>query len=116
MTPTFLAMMFWYPDGTPTLGFWYATLIAVLMIASGVWSVIAPESFRTFYFNLLRSLRRIGIGRQATTNRLLAAGSQPIGWGWSSPASIRFWGVVAIAVAGGFMTWVVFYTVPGRVY
>lgn len=112
----FLAIMWRYADGTPTFGLWYAAAIALLMIASGVWSLIAPESFRTFYFKLLRSLRRVRIGRQATTNRLLAAGSQPIGWGWGSPASIRFWGAVAIAVAGGFMTWVVFYAVPGRAY
>jgi hypothetical protein len=116
MEPVFLAMMWRYADGTFTLGFWYAALIAVLMVASGVWSLIAPESFRTFYFNLLRSLRRVGIGRRATTNRLLSAGSRPIGWGWGSPASIRFWGVVEIALAAAFMAWVLFFTVPGHAY
>jgi hypothetical protein len=116
MQPVFLAMMWRYADGTFTFGFWYAALMALLMVASGVWSLIAPESFRTFYFNLLRSLRRVGIGRRATTNRLLAAGSRPIGWGWGSPTSIRLSGAVAIAIAAGFMTWVLVFTVPGRAY
>jgi hypothetical protein len=33
-----------------------------------------------------------------------------------SPASIRFWGVVEIAIAAGFMAWVLFFMVPGAVY
>jgi hypothetical protein len=109
--------MIWrYADGTLSFGFWYAAAVALLMVASGVWGLVAPESFRAFYFNLLRSLRRVGIGRRATTNRLIAAGSRPIGIGWSSPTSIRFWSVVEIALAAGFMTWVIFFTAPGVAY
>jgi hypothetical protein len=116
MTPVFLAMMWRYADRSFTFGFWYAALVALLMIASGVWSLVAPESFRAFYFNLLLSLRRVGIGKRATTNKLLNAGSRPIGLGWGSPASIRLLGAVALAVAVGFMTWVLFFTEPGRTY
>ncbi len=96
----FLAMMWWYPDGTPTFGFWYAAFIALLMITGGIWGLIAPESFRTVYFGLLR-------------NR---SGAPRMGWGWGSPTSIRLSSVLAIALATGFMSWVLFFTVPGRVY
>jgi hypothetical protein len=116
MTPIFLAMMFRYPDGTFTFNFWYACALWTLMAGAGVWSLVAPESFRDFYFKFLRDLRQVGIGRRATTKKLLEAGSRPIGWGWSSPRQIRFWGVVEIALASSFMTWVVFFTVPGRAY
>ncbi len=112
----FLAILWRYADGTFTFAFWYAAVLALLMGASGVWSLMAPESFRDFYFNVLRSLRRVRIGRRATTKRLLAAGSRPIGWGWGSPASIRFWGAVETTLAVGFMTWVLVFTVPGRAY
>jgi hypothetical protein len=115
-TPIFLAMMWRYADGTFTFGFWYAAAVALLLVTSGVWGLVAPESFRAFYFNLLRSVRRVGIGRRATTNKLVEAGSRPIGIGWSSPASIRFWSVVEIALAAGFMTWVIFFTAPGVAY
>jgi hypothetical protein len=116
MTLVFLAMMWRNADGSFTFGFWYVAVVAVLMFVSGTWSLVAPESFRVFYFNLLRSLRRVGMGRRATTDRLLDAGSRPIGWGWGSPDSIRFWGAVEIALAAGFMAWVLFFTVPGAVY
>jgi hypothetical protein len=114
--PVFLAIMWRYADGSFTLGFWYAAVVALLMGVSGIWSLVAPESFRAFYFNLMRSLRRVGIGRSATTIKLLNAGSRPIGWGWGSPASIRFWGVVGVALAAGFMAWVLFFAVPGVAY
>ena len=109
-------MMWRYADGSFTLGFWYAAAVALLMIGSGVWSLIAPASFRLVYFKFLRSLRRVKLGRRATTNKLLLEPSRPIGWGWGSPASIRFWGAVGIAIAVGFMTWIVFFTAPGVTY
>ncbi|SRR6266700_2877921 len=109
-------MMWRYADGTLSLGFWYAAAVALLMVASGVWGLVAPESFRAFYFNLLRRLRRVGVGRRATTNQLIATGSRPIGIGWSSHTSIRFWSVVEIGLAAGFMTWVIFFTAPGVAY
>lgn len=114
--PIFLAMMWRYADGTFTFGFWCAAAVALLLIASGVWGLVAPESFRAFYFNLLRSLRRVGIGRPATTKKLIEAGLRPIGMGWSSPTPIRFWSVVEIALAAAFMTWVIFFTAPGVAY
>jgi hypothetical protein len=116
VTPLFLAMVWRYADGSFTFGFWYAAVIALLMVASGIWSLVAPLSFRVFYFNMLRSLRRLAIGRRATTNKLVSGGSQSIGWGWGSPASIRFWGAVAIVLAAGFMAWILFFTVPGVAY
>src|SRR6266567_2324723 len=64
-------MMWRYADGTLSLGFWYAAAVALLMVASGVWGLVAPASFRAFYFNLLRRLRRVGVGRRATTNQLV---------------------------------------------
>jgi hypothetical protein len=103
----FLAMMWWYPNGTPTIGFWYAALVASLLIASGIWGLIAPESLRTFYFGLLRGIRTIRSDR---------ADLPSTGLGWGSPTSIRLSSVLAIALATGFMSWVLFFTVPGRVY
>ena len=103
----FLAMMWWYPDGTPTFGFWYAALIASLLIAGGIWGLFAPESLRTLYFRLLRGIRTIRSDRAEVPST---------GWGWGSPTSIRLSSVLAIALAAGFMTWVLFFTVPGRVY
>ena len=103
----FLAMMWWYPDGTPTFGFWYAAFIALLMIGGGIWGLVAPESFRTFYFRLVRSIRTI---------RSDQAKVPSTGWGWGSPTSIRLSSVLAIALAAGFMSWVLFFTVPGRAY
>ncbi|TMD93572.1 MAG: hypothetical protein E6I73_00075 [Chloroflexi bacterium] len=103
----FLAMMWWYPNGAPTIGFWYAALVASLLIAGGIWGLIAPESFRTFYFRLLRNIRTIRSDRAHVPST---------GWGWGSPTSIRLSSVLAIALAAGFMSWVLFFTVPGRVY
>jgi hypothetical protein len=103
----FLAMMWWYPDGTPTLGFWYAALIALLMIIGGIWGLVAPESLRAFYFRLVRSIRTIRSDRAKVPST---------GWGWGSPTSIRLSSVLAIALGSGFMGWVLFFTIPGRVY
>jgi len=106
LAPVFLAMMWRYADGSLTFNFWYVSAVALLMVASGIWSLVAPESFRVFYFNLVRKLSRVP-GQSAPLN---------MGWGWGSPTAIRVVGVVAIALAVGFMTWVVFFTVPGVAY
>lgn len=106
-TPIFLAMMWWYGDGTPTIAFWYAGTIALLMVAEGIWCLVAPESFRGFYLNLLRNTRRGLGGSSEMPGR---------GWWWSSAGRIRLGGAGAIAVAVVFITWVVFFTLPGRVY
>ena len=107
LSAMFLAMMWWYPNGAPTVGFWYAALVASLLIAGGIWGLIAPESFRTFYFRLLRNIRTIRSDRAHVPST---------GWGWGSPTSIRLSSVLAIALAAGFLSWVLFFTVPGRVY
>ena len=107
LSTMFLAMMWWYPNGAPTIGFWYAALVASLLIAGGIWGLIAPESFRTFYFRLLRNIRTIRSDR---------ADVPSTGWGWGSPTSIRLSSVLAIALAAGFLSWVLFFTAPGRVY
>jgi hypothetical protein len=115
-TAVFLAMMFRNPDGSLTFGFWSAVVLSTLMIASGTWSLVAPSSFRTFYFNVLRSIRRLRLGRLATTKKLSDAGPSPIGWGWSSPGLIQISGAVAVLLAIALMTWVILFTVPGRAY
>ena len=107
LSAMFLAMMWWYPNGSPTVGFWYAALVASVLIASGIWGLIAPESFRTFYFRLLRNIRTIRSDR---------ADVPSTGWGWGSSTSIRLSSMLAIALAAGFLSWVLFFTVPGRVY
>ncbi|HCU12425.1 MAG TPA: hypothetical protein DGB72_09895 [Gemmatimonadetes bacterium] len=107
--PIFLAMMYRYADGTLTLAFWYAATLSTLMIGAGVWGLVAPESFRVFYFKLYHRLPltfgpRFGSERPTT------------GWGWGSPTSIRLSSVLAIAIAGTFMAWVAFFTRPGVTY
>jgi hypothetical protein len=67
------------------------------------WSLVAPESFRAWYFDLLRNMNP----------------SRPLPkriWGWSSPGWVRFWGGVEITLAVGMMALVMFVAVPGRVY
>jgi hypothetical protein len=109
-------MMFRNPDGSLTFGLWSAVVLSTLMIAGGVWSLAAPSSFRTFYFNLLRSIRRLRLARRATSKKLSDAEPSPIGWGWSSRGLIRISGAVAVLLAIALMTWVIFFTVPGRAY
>jgi hypothetical protein len=115
-TAVFLAMMFRNPDGSLTFGLWSAVVLSTLMIAGGVWSLAAPSSFRTFYFNVLRSIRRLRLARRATSKKLSDAEPSPFGWGWSSPGLIRISGAVAVLLAIALMTWVIFFTVPGRAY
>lgn len=102
-----LAMMWRSADGSLTLAFWYAAVLSTIGIATGVWMLVAPESMRLHYFNLLNSRRR------ARGARLVTPAD---GWGWSSPTQIRLGGVLAIGLATVFMTWIVFFTVPGRAY
>ena len=108
IAPIYLAMMFRSTDGGLTLAFWYAAALSSLMIGAGIWGLLAPEGFRVFYFNLYHSLPRTfghRNGRRPTT-----------GWGWGSPTSIRLSSVLAIALAGTFIAWVVFFTRPGVTY
>ena len=108
MTPVVvLAMMWRSADGSLTIAFWYAAVLSTIGFAAGIWMLVAPESMRFHYFNMLNSRRR------ARGARLVTPAD---GWGWSSPTQIRLGGVLAIALATVFMTWVVFFTVPGRAY
>ena len=106
--PIFLAMMYRYADGTLTLAFWYAATLSTLMIGAGVWGLVAPESFRVFYFKLYHRL--------PLTFGSLSKKRPTTGWGWGSPTSIRLSSVLAIAIAGTFMAWVAFFTRPGVTY
>lgn len=101
----FLAMMWRSADGSLTVAFWYAALLSTLMIALGIWSLVAPESLRFHYFNFLNRLP--GQRRVVTPNET---------WGWKSPTQIRLTGLLAIGLAGAFMTWIVFFTTPGVSY
>jgi hypothetical protein len=109
MTPTYLAMMWRYPDGTFTFGFYYLGSIALLMFASGIWGLVAPESLRVFYVNIQRKLHSL------PGNRNRSEAPRP-GWGWGSTTAIRLVSAIAIGLAAAFMTWVLFFTIPGRAY
>ena len=102
-------MMWRNADGSLTIAFWYAVVLSMLMTAAGIWSLAAPESLRLHYFNWLNLLN----GRRRGGDRVITPKDA---WGWSSLASIRFWGAAAIAVAAVFMTWVMFFTTPGVAY
>jgi hypothetical protein len=103
----FLAMTFRNSDGSYTVAFWYLVGVEVIMAGAGIWSLVAPESMRTRYFNLVNSLRSVRGARQVTLSR---------GWGWSSPAQIRLIGALAVVAGLGFMIWVIFFTTPGVAY
>ena len=107
MTPIFLAMMWRNADGSLTIAFWWAVVLSAVFIGAGIWSLVAPESMRFHYFNALNWRRR---------ERGLRLLTPSDAWGWSSSASIRFAGVVAIAMGAGFMTWIAFFTAPGVAY
>src|ERR1700681_4354499 len=107
MTQLFLAMMWRSADGGLTIAFWWAAALSTLGVVLGIWSLLAPESMRFHYFRALNS-RRSGSGR-----RLLTPADA---WGWSSAWLIRLGGVLVIAVVTAFMTWILFFTVPGVAY
>jgi hypothetical protein len=103
MTPIYLAMMWRNPDGSLTIAFWYAALVSTVMIAAGIWCLLAPESMRFHYFNVINSYRARAIAPDEA-------------WGWSSPIQIRLGGLLAIVLGAAFMTWIVFFTTPGVTY
>jgi len=92
-------MMWRSADGGLTLAFWWAAVLSTAGIAAGIWGLVAPESLRFHYFRALNS-RRSESGRRLLT---------PAGvWGWSSARQIRLASVLVIALATGFMTWILF--------
>jgi hypothetical protein len=103
----FLAMMWRSADGGLTIAFWWAAALSTLGIVLGIWSLVAPESMRFHYFRALNSRRR------ESGRRLLTPADA---WGWSSAWQIRLGGVLAIALAAAFMTWILFFTRPGVAY
>jgi hypothetical protein len=105
----FLAMMFRYADGSLTLAFWYAAALSGLMIALGIWGLVAPQSLRVAYFTFYHSLPR-------TFGHRHGAERATTGWGWGSSTSIRLSCLLAIAVGGAFLTWVALFTRPGVTY
>jgi hypothetical protein len=109
LAPVFLAMTWRYADGSFTVNFWYVSSVALLMVAGGIWGLLAPESFRVFYFNIQRKLHSLPGNRNRSE-------APSLGWGWGSTIAIRMMSAVAVALAAGFMTWVVFFTVPGVAY
>jgi len=102
-------MMFRYPDGTFTFGFWYLGSIALLMLLSGIWGLVAPKSFRVFYFKIQHKLHSLPGNRNRSD-------APRHGWGWGSTTAIRMMSTIAIGLAAAFMTWVLLFTVPGRAY
>jgi hypothetical protein len=103
MAAIFLHAMFRNANGSLSGGGIYVFGLAVIMGAAGIWSLVAPDSFRAFYFDLLR---RMNPSRPIPPRVLF----------WSSHGWVRFWGGVEIALAVGAMGLVMFVAVPGRVY
>ncbi|HEV2034949.1 MAG TPA: hypothetical protein VGU71_12240 [Candidatus Dormibacteraeota bacterium] len=101
----FLAMMWRSADGSPTLAFWWVAFISTVMIAAGIWGIVAPESLRARYFNLLNKRTRRGRVQEPAET-----------WGWKSPNQIRIGSLLAIALAGALITWVAFFAAPGVAY
>jgi hypothetical protein len=107
MTAFILAMMWRSADGGLTIAFWWAAVLSTIGIALGICGLVAPESLRFHYFRALNS-RRIQSGRHVLT--------PADGWGWSSTLQIRLGGVLVIALATAFMTWILCFTTPGVAY
>ncbi len=109
LTPVFLAMMWRYADGSFTFGFWYVGSVALLMVASGIWGLVAPTSFRVFYLSMQRKIHSL------PGNRNRSEPPNP-GWWWGSITAIRIISAIEVALGAGFLTWVVFFTVAGVAY
>jgi hypothetical protein len=100
VTRLFLHIIFRNPDGSLTVYSRYLALVALFMIASGIWSLLSPHSYVRF----------------TTQGRWVKPPSGPFWTIMSQPRSVRIVGTVAILVAVGFMGWVVFVYAPGRLY
>lgn len=94
-----LHLVFRNADGSLTGFSWYFAAVALFMIGSGIWCLVSPQS----YSRLMRS-------------RVFPP---PGGRFWSAistPLWVRVSGATAVVAALGFMTWVVFFSDPGRLY
>lgn len=112
MAAIFLKLIFRYPDGTLTFFFWFFGALGLLMVAAGVWCLVAPESYAR------RMIRR-------RSRRLLRWPSRsalepvpaPTGRFWASHLGwVRLGGAVGIALGIAVIGWLVFFSVPGRLY
>lgn len=96
----FLHLLFRNPDGSFTFFSWYIAYVALFMVASGIWSLLSPQSY----------VRIMTQGRWA---------KPPNGVLWAtiaSPRWVRAAGLLAIVAAVAFMGWVLLFSVPGRLY
>ncbi|HEY8855398.1 MAG TPA: hypothetical protein VIN12_09055 [Candidatus Dormibacteraeota bacterium] len=100
MDSIFLSLVFRNPDGSLTGYSWFLAVVALYMISSGIWCLVSPASYVRFM----------------TRTRWVTPPSGPFWSRMSSPGWVRASGVLAIAAAVGFMTWVLFFTVAGRLY
>ncbi len=96
----FLALVFRNPDGSLTFYTWFLGAVAVFMIGSGIWSLVSPTSYV----------------RYPTQSRLVKPTTGQFWTTVSSPRWVRAIGVLAIVMAVGFMTWVLFFTARGVAY
>jgi hypothetical protein len=112
MTTPFLNLIFRYRDGSFTYVSWIFGAEAMLLIATGAWCLLAPESY------VQRMIR-------PRSRRLLRWSSGPApepapsraGQFWAShPGWVRFGGAVGIALGIGEITWLVFFSAAGRMY
>lgn len=96
MTTRFLDLIFRYPDGSFTFVAWIFGAESVLLLAAGAWCLLAPESY------VRRMIRHAPSGAAQF---------------WAShPGWVRFGGAVGIALGIGEITWLVFFSVAGRLY
>lgn len=100
MARIFLHLIFRNPDGTLTFFSWYFALVALFMVASGIWSLLSPQSYVRFM----------------TRGRWVKPQSGRLWMVMASPRWVRITGAVAIVAAVCFMGWVVLFSVPGRLY
>lgn len=100
MTPIFLLLEFRDADGSFTFYTWFLGAVAMFMVGSGIWSVISPKSYV----------------RYTTQGRWVKPATGHFWTTISAPRWVRTLGALAIVVAVGFMTWVLFFTAPGALY
>jgi hypothetical protein len=108
----FVDLIFRSKDGSFTFVSWIFVAEALLMIATGAWCLLAPESY----------VRRM-IGPRSRRLLQWRSGSAPqpaptlAGRFWAShPGWVRFGGAVGIALGIAVIIWLVFFSVAGRLY
>jgi hypothetical protein len=107
---TFLALIFRNADGTFTFVSWIFGAGALLMIAAGIWCLVAPESYvERMIVN--QPLRAPFIRRRSNSPR------EGRWWAFqTSRGFVRLAGALGVALGVAVMTWVVLFSLPGRFY